>query len=103
MMRIPRASRATLYRTVLAHGYQSVAQPEVELVDDEKRSQLMIGQAPGNALELRSIAARFRALAAETSIELFRRKFEGTASELEEAAVDAETRAWARPDLKRVC
>ena len=43
------------------------------------------------------------AFAAETGIKLFRRKFEGTASELEEAALDAETRAWARPDLKRVC
>lgn len=63
----------------------------------------MIGQEPGNALELRSIAARFRALAAETSIESFRRKFEDTASELEEAALDAETRAWMRADLKRMC
>jgi hypothetical protein len=63
----------------------------------------MIGQESGNALKLHSLAARFRALAAETSIELFRRKFEGTASELEEAALDAETRAWACLDLKRVC
>jgi len=63
----------------------------------------MIGQARCNAPELRSIAARFRLHAAETNIALFRRKFEGTASELEEAALDAETRAWARPDLKRVC
>ena len=62
----------------------------------------MIGQAPGNALELRSLAAHFRAFAAETNIGLFRRKFEGAASELEEAALDAETRAWVRPDLKRV-
>ncbi len=63
----------------------------------------MIGQAPGNALKLHALAAHFRAFAAETNIELFRRKFEGTASELEEAALDAETRVWARPDLKRVC
>jgi hypothetical protein len=98
-----RASRATLYRTVAAHGYQLVTQPKVELVDDKKRSQLMIGQATGHVLELRSLAARFRTHAAETHIALFRRKFEGTASELEEAALDAETRAWARPDLKRAC
>jgi hypothetical protein len=63
----------------------------------------MIGQESGNALELRSLASRFRAHAAETGIEFFRRKFEGTASELEEAALDAETRTWMRPDLKRVC
>ena len=63
----------------------------------------MIGQEPGNALKLHSLAARFRAHADQTSIELFRRKFEGTASELEEAALDFETRAWARPDLKRAC
>jgi hypothetical protein len=63
----------------------------------------MIGQEPGNALELRSLAAHFRALATETSIEFFRRKFDGTASELEEAALDAETRAQMRADLNRVC
>ena len=63
----------------------------------------MIGQGPSSALELRSIAARFRAHAAETGIDLFRRKFEGTASELEEAACDVETRVWAHTDLKRVC
>ena len=63
----------------------------------------MIGQEPANALKLHALAARFRAHAAETSIELFRRKFEGTASELEEAALDAETRVWARADLKRAC
>ena len=63
----------------------------------------MIGQDTGHVLELRSLAARFRTHAAETSIALFRRKFEGTASELEEAALDAETRAWARPGLKEAC
>jgi len=62
----------------------------------------MMCRVPDNALKLRALAARFRALAAETDIELFRRKFESTASELEEAALDAETRVWARPDLKRV-
>jgi hypothetical protein len=63
----------------------------------------MIGQAPENARKLRVIAARFRAHSAETGVQFYRRKFEGTASELEEAALDVETRAWARPDLKRVC
>ncbi|HEY8254903.1 MAG TPA: hypothetical protein VIG39_09705 [Rhizomicrobium sp.] len=52
---------------------------------------------------MRVIAARFRAHSAETGVQFYRRKFEGTASELEEAALDVETRAWARPDLKRVC
>ena len=60
----------------------------------------MIGQATGHVRELRSLAARFRTHAAETNIELFRRKFEGTASELEEAALDAETRVRVRLDLK---
>jgi len=73
----------------------------MELVDDEKRSPLMIGQARCNAPELRSLAAHFREFAAETRIQLFRRKFEGVASELEEAALDAETRDWMRADLKR--
>ena len=63
----------------------------------------MIGQSIGHALELRSLAARFRTHAAETSIALFRRKFESAASEWEEAAIDAETRAWARPGLKEAC
>jgi leucyl aminopeptidase (aminopeptidase T) len=101
-MRIPGASRAALYRTVATHGYQIVAQPGVELVDDEKRSQRMIGQAPDNALQLRALAARFRAHSAQTCVHLYQRKFEGVASELEEAALDVETRAWARHDLKLV-
>jgi hypothetical protein len=63
----------------------------------------MIGQEPENALKLHVLAARFRAHAAETSLEIFRRKFEVTASELEEAALDAATRAGSRPDLKRAC
>ena len=54
-----------------------------------------------NALKLRSLAARMRAHAAETHIELYRRKFEMVASELEEAALDAESRAR-RPNLRRV-
>jgi hypothetical protein len=80
-----------------------VVQPGVELVDDMMRSQPMIGQDTGHVLELRSLAARFRAHAGETNIELFRRKFKGAASELEEAALDAETRAWMRADLRRIC
>jgi len=63
----------------------------------------MIGHGTGHALELRNLAARFRAHASETNIELFRRKFEGAASEWEEAALDAETRALMRPGLKRAC
>ena len=60
----------------------------------------MIRQGADTALKLRALAARFRGHAAETAIEYFRRKFERAASELEEAAVDAETRS--RPELKRV-
>ena len=38
------------------------------------------------ALKMRALAARLRAHAAETSVEMFRRKFEAVAAELEEAA-----------------
>ena len=62
----------------------------------------MIGQGPNNALQLRALAARFRAHSAQTGVRLYQRKFEGVASELEEAALDVETRAWARQDLKLV-
>ncbi|HET7085013.1 MAG TPA: hypothetical protein VFI23_09605 [Rhizomicrobium sp.] len=41
---------------------------------------------------MRALAARMRAAAAETSMELFRRKFETAAAELEEAARLAERR-----------
>ena len=43
------------------------------------------------------LAARMRGHAAETSVEGFRRKFENAASELEEAAVDLESRAKSEP------
>lgn len=62
----------------------------------------MIGQAPDSALQLRALAARFRAHSAQTGLHLYQRKFEGAAAELEEAALDAETRYWARQDLKLV-
>jgi len=52
-------------------------------------------------VELRSLAGRFRELAAETNFRFYRRKLESVASELEEAALDAETRDWMRADLKR--
>jgi len=50
----------------------------------------------GNALKMRTLAAQLRGHAAQTSIELYRRKFEGIAAELEEAAVDAESRSETR-------
>jgi len=45
------------------------------------------------AARLRALAARLREDAAETAMPEFRRKMQGTASDLEEAAVDMETRA----------
>jgi hypothetical protein len=57
--------------------------------------------APENALKLRSLAARMRGHAAETHLALYRRKFETVASELEQAACDAESRAR-RPNLRQV-
>ena len=45
------------------------------------------------AVKMSALAARLRGHAAETSINHYRQKFETVASELEEAAVDAESRA----------
>lgn len=53
-----------------------------------------------SALKIRALAAQLRAHAAETSIEHFRHKFEITASELEEQAVDVESRARFREKFK---
>ena len=41
---------------------------------------------------MRTLAAQLRVHASETDLELYRRKFEGIALDLEEAAVDAESR-----------
>ncbi len=57
----------------------------------------MITHGPDQALKLRALAARFRALAVDTDVEPYHHKFEDTASKLEEAALAAED----RPDLKR--
>jgi hypothetical protein len=54
------------------------------------------------ALKLRTIAARMRTHAAETCVEHFRHKFENVASELEEAAVDADSRARFKERFKLV-
>jgi hypothetical protein len=51
---------------------------------------------PETAVKMRALAAQLRSHAAETSMDVYRRKFEGTASELEEAAVNTETRAQTR-------
>ena len=45
------------------------------------------------ALRMRALAAQLRGHAAETTVDHFRRKFERVASELDEAAMDAESRA----------
>jgi hypothetical protein len=52
------------------------------------------------ALTMHALAVRFRGHAAETSVKLFRHKFEIVASELEEAAVVAESRAIFRERCK---
>jgi hypothetical protein len=56
----------------------------------------------GPALKMRALAARLRGHAAETCVSHFRHKFEIAASELDEAAVDAESRAAFRERFKRV-
>jgi len=44
------------------------------------------------ALQMRTLAARLRGQAAETSLEIFQHKLLTTAAELEKAALDAENR-----------
>jgi len=48
-------------------------------------------------VKMRSLAAELRGHAAETTLDIYRRKFEGIASELEEAAVNAESCPLERP------
>jgi hypothetical protein len=47
---------------------------------------------PSKVPEMRRLAASLRAQAAQTSLGMYKRKFEGLASELEEAAQESETR-----------
>ena len=46
----------------------------------------MAGHGRENILAMQALAAQFRAHAAETSLEIFRRKFEAAAQELERQA-----------------
>jgi hypothetical protein len=59
----------------------------------------MITHGPDQALKLRALAARFRALAVDTDVEPYHHKFEETASELEDAAAAEDCFC---PDLRRV-
>lgn len=52
----------------------------------------MTGMVPSQVPKMRVLASRLRAQARETDIGLYRRKLEILASELEEAAQEAETR-----------
>ena len=54
------------------------------------------------ALTMHALAVRFRGHAAETDVKHFRHKFEMAASELDEAAVDAESRAIFRERYRLV-
>jgi hypothetical protein len=45
---------------------------------------------------MRLLAAQMRGYATETALEMYRRKFESIASELEEASIDAQSRAECR-------
>jgi hypothetical protein len=53
-------------------------------------------------LYMRTLAARLRGHAAETSLEIFQDKFRASAAELEEAALNAESRADRLRILSRV-
>ena len=50
------------------------------------RFAFMVACGQKNVLAIQALAARFRVYAAETSLEIFRRKFEATADELERLA-----------------
>jgi hypothetical protein len=56
----------------------------------------------GSPLKMRALAARLRAHAAQTTVAHFQHKLEIVASELDEAAVDAESRAAFQEGLRRV-
>jgi hypothetical protein len=87
-----------LYRSVVVQGYQKLAIRTGGTALVRWRSQPMITHGPDEALKLRALAARFRALAAETVVEPYCQKFEDAAAELEQAAL-VEERCT---DLKRV-
>jgi hypothetical protein len=53
---------------------------------------VMSGMVPDQVPRMRALAQRLRGQAAETGIALYRRKMESLASELEEAATEAESR-----------
>lgn len=53
----------------------------------------MTSTDPKSAANLRSLAAQLRGHAAQTGLDMYRRKFESLAQELEEAARDAEADA----------
>ena len=52
-------------------------------------------RAQQKVLQMRTLAARLRGHAAETSLEIFQDKFRASAAELEKAALNAEKRARA--------
>jgi hypothetical protein len=54
----------------------------------------MPGSTSERVLEMRALAAQLRRHAAETALDMFRRKFEMTACELEEKARDLEDGHW---------
>lgn len=57
------------------------------------RFRLMRRDLARTVIRMRALAARMRAYAAQTSVALFRRQFESTAADLEEAASDLASRA----------
>ena len=60
----------------------------------------MTGMVPSQIPKMRALAVRLRAQAHETSIGLYQRKLEILASELEEAAQEAESREGFFPRCK---
>jgi hypothetical protein len=81
------------------HGYQLVekqggnAAPEQpERAGNAERFPFVTGMVPSQVPKMRVLASRLRTQAHETGIGLYQRKLEILASELEEAAQEAESR-----------
>jgi hypothetical protein len=79
------------------HGYQLVEKQRgwgtTGTGDPAGRFIPMTGMVPSQVPKMRALATRLRAQAHETAIGLYQRKLEILASELEEAAQEAESRA----------
>ena len=66
---------------------------------DVGRYRHMLNQIPPRIFALRRLAVQMRGHAADTTMAIYQRKFEGIARDLEDAARDAESWQEVRPKL----